>query len=549
VQTISTTMDVTSGDGVDFSSDYDQLIVTSSGSIYSMANNTNDAGSAIATNYSYDSITNDGILAGQYGVTSEGGNDTITNGALGEIYGSTAGIAASGSSLVIINEGHITGGQQTTNSDEFTASGIYIRSVGASVLNYGTVSGLVGITEFDTNNIHILNTGVIDGTEYSSFSNGVSNVNIVNIGKMVGDIVFYGGLNNYGGSGGTVDGNIIGGAGNDTFDLSHQTVTGLISGGGGVDGVKYSSASGGVTVDLAAGSATGPGISDQLTGISNASGSLYQDTLVGNADSNVLNGGAGADTMTGGAGDDTYYVENVGDQVIEAVNGGTDTVHSAVGYTLSANVENLIQDGTVALTGNGNALANSITGNSGNDVLNGAGGADTLTGGAGADTFVFNSALGTGNIATITDFAASTNTVHDRIQLANGVFTTLPAGALTAAAFKDIGVSGAVVDASDRILYNSQTGVLSYDDDGSGSDAAVQFATLSTHPTLSAADFTVAAAPATASSATGTTSAVNRFAQASAGFVPNAGGVMAVSAQHAIARMPQLAGVAHAHAV
>jgi len=50
-------------------------------------------------------------------------------------------------------------------------------------------------------------------------------------------------------------------------------------------------------------------------------------------------------------------------------------------------------------------------------------------------------------------------------------------------------------DASDRIVYNTTTGVLFYDADGSGSGAAVQLAQLGTtasHPaSLTATDFFV----------------------------------------------------------
>ena len=61
--------------------------------------------------------------------------------------------------------------------------------------------------------------------------------------------------------------------------------------------------------------------------------------------------------------------------------------------------------GSADLSGTGNALANSIFGNSGNNTLDGQGGADILTGNAGNDTFVFN--VGQANGDTVVDFAGN----------------------------------------------------------------------------------------------------------------------------------------------
>ncbi|MBT9100001.1 hypothetical protein KFZ76_20070 [Methylovulum psychrotolerans] len=130
---------------------------------------------------------------------------------------------------------------------------------------------------------------------------------------------------------------------------------------------------------------------------------------------------------------------------------------------------------------------NTLSGGNGNDLLAGSLGNDTLTGGLGQDTFAFNSALGAGNIDTITDF----NVANDTIRLSKGIFTTLTSGVLAAEAFKILG-NGGVEDGSDHLLYNTATGALSYDADGSGTGAAVQIAILGTGLAMTNADFMVA---------------------------------------------------------
>ena len=96
--------------------------------------------------------------------------------------------------------------------------------------------------------------------------------------------------------------------------------------------------------------------------------------------------------MIGGLGDDTYTVDDAGDVVTEAVAEGTDTVNTAINYTLGANVENLTATVGTGLTMTGNALANTITGGDGNDIIDGAAGADTMIGGLGDDTYTVDDA-------------------------------------------------------------------------------------------------------------------------------------------------------------
>jgi Ca2+-binding RTX toxin-like protein len=143
-------------------------------------------------------------------------------------------------------------------------------------------------------------------------------------------------------------------------------------------------------------------------------GSAQANTLHGNSGSNLLNGGAGADTMYGGLGDDTYFVDDGLDQAIENAGQGSDAVFASVHFILSANVETLVQQGSFDLGGTGNALANGIYGNSGNNTLDGQGAADVLTGNDGNDTFVFN--IGQGNGDTVVDFAGNGAAAGDSLR-------------------------------------------------------------------------------------------------------------------------------------
>jgi Ca2+-binding RTX toxin-like protein len=132
---------------------------------------------------------------------------------------------------------------------------------------------------------------------------------------------------------------------------------------------------------------TGNTLDNILTGNSAA------NTLTGNAGNDTLDGGAGKDTLRGGLGNDTYVVDVAGESVTENANEGTDTVHSAVTYTLGANLEHLTLTGMAVINGTGNTLANILTGNSAANTLTGNAGNDTLDGGAGNDALVG----GTGN--------------------------------------------------------------------------------------------------------------------------------------------------------
>lgn len=111
------------------------------------------------------------------------------------------------------------------------------------------------------------------------------------------------------------------------------------------------------------------------------------NTLTGGAGHDTLDGGAGADRLVGGAGDDRYYVDNVGDVVVEAANDGYEIVYTTLSsYTLGANIESVVYEEGQSFTGVGNALGNMISGGGAGNVIDGGAGNDFLEGGDGNDS-------------------------------------------------------------------------------------------------------------------------------------------------------------------
>ena len=155
---------------------------------------------------------------------------------------------------------------------------------------------------------------------------------------------------------------LAGGAGND--ELYGEA-------GGSAD---YVDAPSGVVVNLKAGSASGGAGSDKLVGLADATGSRYNDTIVGSSSSNSFVGGTGVDTASY-ADSATPVKVDLSVTINQATGQGNDYLAGMENLTGSAYDDILI----------GNGLNNVLAGGSGTDKLYGRLGNDGLNGGLGAD--------------------------------------------------------------------------------------------------------------------------------------------------------------------
>jgi Ca2+-binding RTX toxin-like protein len=455
-----------------------------------VTNNGTFTDSAAGTSTISGTFTNTGTLAIATGATLILGNGTET---LGKVSGAGSLVFGSGSNATI-NSSAVTVSALTLNSGAVVALGTnltyggafsFASQFGAMALNGhaltlsgitalagGTFTGKDGAVDMLTvNSAH----ADLSNLQFSSWEatdrialNGTGG-NDTLIGSSLADVV---------NGGGGVD-TMTGGLGDDTYYVDNAGDSVVEANNGGTDQVISSV---GYSLSQFVENLT-------LTGAANINmnGNALGNTLVGNSGNNIIDGMAGADVMSGGTGNDTYRVDNAGDSVVEADNAGTDQVFSSVGYSLSQFVENLTLTGAANLNMNGNALGNTLVGNSGNNIIDGQAGADAMTGGGGSDTFAFSTSLVAGNVDTITDFSVAA----DKIRLSHTVFSSIVGtGTLSAAQFA-ANTSGTAQDANDRIIYETDTGKLFYDSNGSAAGGAVQFAKLSSGLALTANDFSI----------------------------------------------------------
>ncbi len=188
---------------------------------------------------------------------------------------------------------------------------------------------------------------------------------------------------------------------------------------------------------------------------------------------------------TGGAG---LTITNLGTLEGDVLLANTGTTLINRGLILG-NVQ--LGGGTNLFNGVGGEVTGTITGGNGNDTLkagsdgetlDGGAGINQLYGGVGADTFVY-SALGAGDSTSIHGF----NAAMDTIQLDSSVFTKLTAGVTPL-----LSIGAAATSAADHLFYNSASGGLYYDADGSGAGAAQLLGHIGVGLKLTASNFAVA---------------------------------------------------------
>ena len=248
------------------------------------------------------------------------------------------------------------------------------------------------------------------------------------------------------------------------------------------------------------------------------------DLVFGLAGNDSITGGAGDDCLFGGAGDDTFFA-NLSEAEFDELQGGSgiDTLQrtttggqselvlnqflatngiervdlgtafgidgngddnvldfSATTFFSSRNVEGAGGNDTITAT---NSATSTYDGNDGNDVLNGGSvadnligstGNDTITGGGGNDCFRYN-ATNEGT-DTITDFVSGTDKFlfEDTAFSNTAIFTS--------------NATGTASGTNAQFIYNTSSGLLSYDSNGTLGGGSNSIAFLTGNPALVGTD-------------------------------------------------------------
>ena len=353
--------------------------------------------------------------AGAINGTGNGRDNTITGNSSNNVIDGAVGadtmVGGAGNDTYFIDiAGDVVAENANEGSDLVNASISY--TLGANVENLILLAGAINGTGNSLDNTLTGNSGnnILDGgtgidtVDYSSTAQGVVvNLSVAQnqaVGSEIGTDQLVNIENIVGGSGNdTITGDatanvlaggagadtLIGKAGNDTYYVDNPGDVVIENAGEGYDLIKawfnYFLSANVEALVLAEGAGS-------INGVGNSA----DNTIVGNSDSNTLDGRAGNDVMIGSGGSDIYFVDSIGDAVVENPNEGNDIVYAWVDYTLPANVEAVVLIGASGANNlAGNDADNALIGNSRNNALDGKGGDDYLVGGTGNDIYVVDS--------------------------------------------------------------------------------------------------------------------------------------------------------------
>lgn len=261
----------------------------------------------------------------------------------------------------------------------------------------------------------------------------------------------------------------------DSTTVLHTTVNAVGNGQGGYYRLDVAA---GTVVTLDIDHIADPDVHDSWLRVVDANGNIIAQNDDGGSDPGSSSSRDSGLVFTASAAGTYYIIEGRWDPA-GAGDGWSATVPAGSSYELNVSVEF-----PPAPAQPGEAAADRLNGGIGNDLLDGGQGNDTLIGGAGDDFFRFSTALGEGNLDRIMDFASGS----DMCLLDSRVFGALSAGSLAVGAFQ-ANTSGLAVDADDRIIFDTDDRILSYDADGAGGAAAVAFAQISGSRMIVADDF------------------------------------------------------------
>jgi serralysin len=349
-----------------------------------------------------------------------------------------------------------------TYLSNFTASTGSIETVSARVAgNAFTIYGThTGVDTLDFRGATVIGAMTVSGYEGNDILYGSDFGETLN-GDDGADLIDAGGGND------TLDGGwgadtLRGGAGNDLIISASGADT--IDGGAGDDTIRLNWNTDAATkIQGGAGNDTlAVDIYTYLSNFTASTGSIetISARVAGNAF--TINGASGADTL------DFRGATAIGAMTVSGADGNDILYGSNSGETLKG-------DG-------GDDL---IDGSGGNDTLYGGYGADTLRGGAGNDIFAYNNANEGGDH--ISDFASG-----DLLQLSSSAFSGLTAGMNLGTAGRFVSnTTGNATSVLSQLIYNTGTGQLFWDANGTGAGGSQLLATFDNKAALSASSFTV----------------------------------------------------------